>query len=471
MAGRSSDFRQSTPMRGPDGGGGFLRRRWDRLGLGGKLRLLIQAVLLIVLVAAQLWVMERFRLQILGAAEERAQTTADDVINGMNMLMVTGQISFPENRTLYIRKMAASEGVRELRIIRAKQVQDQFGPGLPQEQAQDELDRAAIALAKPLFRLDTHAADPTLRAVVPFVVSTDFRGTNCLQCHHVQVGSVNGAASITLGLSGDFAKIADIERTLWAGQIALQWILFVLIGWFTRRLIEPLQRLETAMSNLRGDELLQGRPEDLQVPVRSQDEIGRLTQAFNGMAQLLRREIAENRRTAEQLAFRAEHDPLTGLYNRRRFWEDLARGLAAADRHGTTVGLLLFDLDGFKRANDRHGHDAGDAILAGIAAETVAGLRRNETLYRIGGDEFTIIAVEVSLEGMEVLAQRVIEVGARTIFNFSGESVHITASIGIALYPRDARNARDLVSEADAAMYRAKKSGGNGWRICELQPV
>ena len=108
---------------------------WNSLGLGTRLNIFIQAVLIIVLSIANFWIMDHIRNEILDGAERRATVSADGVINGMNMLMVTGMISNPDNRRLFIRKMSASDHVKELRIIRAKQVQDQFGPGLPEEQA------------------------------------------------------------------------------------------------------------------------------------------------------------------------------------------------------------------------------------------------------------------------------------------------------------------------------------------------
>lgn len=444
------------------------QRYWDALGLRGKLRLSIQLVLLLVLVPAQFWLADCFRHEILTETEEKARITADGVLNGMNMLMIAGKISDPEYRKLYIRKMAASDGVRELRIIRAKQVQDQFGPGLPEEQAQDDLDRATIASAQPRFLLNPDPAKPTLRAVLPFVAGTDFRGTNCLQCHHVRAGSVNGAASVTLDLGADFERIARIERRLWFGQLILQLLLLVLVGWFTRRLIGPLQHLESVMSGLQsGDAFLRREPQELLVPVHSGDEIGRLAMAFNNMAQMLRKEISENKRVTGQLAFYAERDALTGLFNRLRFQDDLSRTLAAARRDNTTTGLLLFDLDGFKRVNDGYGHDSGDEILTRIASEIQLQVRGHETLYRIGGDEFTIIVANTSRDNVQTLAQRIVATVAAVKFQFENAQVRITASVGIAMCPEDASDARSLISMADMAMYRAKKDGGNGWRCPE----
>ena len=272
--------------------GGHMKNWWSKQGIQIKLQIIIQLVLIAVLIPTQLWIEQHFKEKILQAAESRAQVSADGVINGMNMLMIKGFIKDPESRALYIRKMGASEGVKELRIIRAKQVQDQFGPGLPQEQPLDDMDRRAISQAKEqILRIDDKNA-PELRVVVPFIVSTNFRGTNCLECHHVEVGTANGAASITIDLKGDYASLSKISELLWGGQAALQLILFVLIGRFTHTITRPLENLQTTMSALHKEEDLAryvGTMPPLQVS--GGDEIGQLSATFNRMVKTLQQHM------------------------------------------------------------------------------------------------------------------------------------------------------------------------------------
>jgi hypothetical protein len=214
---------------------GRIVRWWKSLSIATRLHVLIQGALLVILLSLQAGINVLVEKDVLAQAKARAFVSADGVINGMNMLMETGMISVPDNRALLIRKMGASENVRELRIIRAGQVQDQFGPGLPEEQARDEMDREAMRSATPQFRLLEGNNDHLMRAVVPFLVSTNFRGTNCLNCHHVKVGSVNGAASITVDLSEDFEFLGRIDKIMWSAQGGLQLLLFVVIGVMTRR--------------------------------------------------------------------------------------------------------------------------------------------------------------------------------------------------------------------------------------------
>jgi diguanylate cyclase (GGDEF)-like protein len=269
-----------------------MKRWWNSLGIQIKLQIIIQLVLIAVLIPTQLWVEQHFKENILQAAESRARVSADGVINGMNMLMIKGFIKDPESRALYIRKMGASEGVKELRIIRAEQVQKQFGPGLPQEQPVDDMDRRAIANAREeVLRIDDRNA-PELRVVVPFIVSTNFRGTNCLECHHVQPGTANGAASITLDLKGDYARLSRTSELLWGGQAALQLILFFLIGRFTHTITRPLENLQTTMSALQKEEDLAryvGKMPHLQFA--GGDEVGQLSATFNRMVKTLQQQM------------------------------------------------------------------------------------------------------------------------------------------------------------------------------------
>ncbi len=189
-----------------------MKNWWQSLSINTKLNIPIQMMLLVMLSVAHFWILDHFKTGILEGAERRATVSADGVINGMNMLMISGMIADPEYRRLFIKKMGASEHVKELRIIRAHQVQDQYGPGLPEEQVRDELDSQVITSKQAQFLLNEDHQAPTLRAVVPFIASSNFRGTNCLSCHQVASGSVNGAASITIDMSKDFEAIRHTRR-------------------------------------------------------------------------------------------------------------------------------------------------------------------------------------------------------------------------------------------------------------------
>ncbi|MBW8365326.1 MAG: EAL domain-containing protein [Rhizobium sp.] len=176
-------------------------------------------------------------------------------------------------------------------------------------------------------------------------------------------------------------------------------------------------------------------------------------------------DVTRERQTAEQLVYLAERDALTGLYNRHRFQQELARTMLDSDRHQTQCAVMFFDLDEFKTINDSYGHRAGDALLIRVASEISTLVRRNEVLARLGGDEFAILLPTAHGNEAEVLADRVVRAIAQIPFRFEGQNLRLTTSLGIAYYPGQAADADDLVARADIAMYQAKDAGKNTWRV------
>ncbi len=172
--------------------------------------------------------------------------------------------------------------------------------------------------------------------------------------------------------------------------------------------------------------------------------------------------------TNRKLRYFADHDPLTGLLNRRRLLEELERALFASQRARHRVALFILDLDHFKDINDAHGHKGGDTLLKHMADVVDGEIRRNEILARLGGDEFAILVPEASLPEVEVLAERVVRAVAGAEPALEELAQRQTCSVGVALYPDHAQSIEGLLACADAALYRAKKSGRDSWRIgCE----
>ena len=176
-------------------------------------------------------------------------------------------------------------------------------------------------------------------------------------------------------------------------------------------------------------------------------------------------DITRQKQLETELTQLAERDPLTNLYNRRRFHEELDRIIADASRRKAHAGLLAIDLDAFKPINDEFGHQAGDTVLTTLAAEVGSIVRRNEIFFRVGGDEFAILAPDTSEEEMIGLARRVGSTISGMRFTFNGRAARLTASLGIALYPNHALNGEEIIARADNAMYQAKLSGKNRWAV------
>ena len=183
---------------------------------------------------------------------------------------------------------------------------------------------------------------------------------------------------------------------------------------------------------------------------------------------LLYRQLEKYSRALESMAM---HDALTGLPNRRLLMDRLALAIAHASRNRQTMAVMFLDLDGFKQVNDTLGHDAGDALLRMVADRLVAAVRQEDTVARLGGDEFVIGLWELThAEGVVTLVSKVLQAVSQP-YSIQGRSVNITASVGVGLYPAHGEEGETLMKSADLALYEAKHSGKNNYRIAARTDV
>ncbi len=291
---------------------------------------------------------------------------------------------------------------------------------------------------------------------------------------------------VRLGMAFDAQRGLLLEQL--RGALAVVAVLLIiavaLTLLFTRRLVAPMQRLMRAARAVGAGRL------DVRVPVRSSDELGLLTHAFNHMTQRLAQsqaQVANYQRTLEDKvvqrtreleiatahAFKlAQHDILTGLPNRSLLNQRLKRIIAHAQRDGKHVACLFLDFDHFKRINDTLGHDAGDQLLKAIAQRLEGATRESDTVARLGGDEFVVVlpGLDPAQGSFEVLAviQRIRE-SLLAPFRVSDQTPTLTCSIGVAIHPLDAHDSVTLIKAADTAMYAVKDSGRNAWRFFEAE--
>lgn len=176
-------------------------------------------------------------------------------------------------------------------------------------------------------------------------------------------------------------------------------------------------------------------------------------------------DITEQKNVEQRLSHLAHHDSLTGLPNRTLFTDRLEHALAHASRNKHKVGLMFIDIDGFKGINDNHGHDVGDALLCAIADTLSELVRDADTVARVGGDEFVIILENLNrFEDMILVADKILK-RFSTPTMAAGIACDVGCSVGIATGPDDSSNADELVKMADTAMYLAKTSGKQQYRI------
>jgi len=174
-------------------------------------------------------------------------------------------------------------------------------------------------------------------------------------------------------------------------------------------------------------------------------------------------DITERKELEERLSRAALHDALTGLANRVMFQDRLHHALESARRRNWQVGVLYLDLDGFKEVNDTLGHAAGDALLQQVARRLEDCVRAEDTVARFGGDEFAVVLTAVrEAQDCERVARKLVHMLAQP-YGLQGEEAHLSASVGLALYPAHGADMDTLIMQADNAMYAAKRQGRNGY--------
>ena len=189
---------------------------------------------------------------------------------------------------------------------------------------------------------------------------------------------------------------------------------------------------------------------------------------LSGMTVGILSDITKRVESDETIRRMAMEDPLTGLPNRAKFQEELAKALNQSDRTGRNVGVMLLDLDRFKNVNDTLGHAAGDALLREVAKRICDCLRKTDLVARLGGDEFAVITTNAQdVDGVVRAGRRIIQALAMP-FLIEGMEVHTGTSIGVSIYPNDKGDQGQLLRNADLALYKAKEDGrGSCWLFDE----
>ena len=171
------------------------------------------------------------------------------------------------------------------------------------------------------------------------------------------------------------------------------------------------------------------------------------------------------RHQTHQLKHLALSDHLTGLANRAHFERVLEAEFARAVRQDEPFTLLLLDLDGFKAVNDGFGHPAGDETLKEISQRLLTQVRAGDVLARLGGDEFGIVMRDGPTEAAQALARRIVRAVSQPIRLSTGDEVGVGVSVGMAAYANDVMSVRKLVTQADQALYEAKKQNERRWKM------
>jgi diguanylate cyclase (GGDEF)-like protein/PAS domain S-box-containing protein len=182
-------------------------------------------------------------------------------------------------------------------------------------------------------------------------------------------------------------------------------------------------------------------------------------------------DITDRKVAQEQMEYQAYHDILTGLPNRLLFRDRIEIALAHAKRHRTNAAVMFLDLDQFKLVNDTLGHTVGDGLLQEVANRLVATIRADDTVARMGGDEFTVLLTDIKETGSSaIVAQKLLDAVSRPMV-IEGHEIYATTSIGVALFPDDGSDAETLLRRSDSAMYRAKEAGRNNFQFVPVTTI
>ncbi|WP_454752219.1 diguanylate cyclase domain-containing protein [Cupriavidus necator] len=229
------------------------------------------------------------------------------------------------------------------------------------------------------------------------------------------------------------------------------------------QIVEPLRNLMRVAHAVRSERDFAQR-----TPPASIEELNALSEDFNGLLDELQTWQNQLQHENRSLAHRANHDALTGLLNRAAFVEALERAVRHAAANDEYAAVLYLDSDDFKRINDHHGHAAGDAVLVAVAQRIRASLRAGDTVARIGGDEFAVLAAALRAPRDAIhIAEHILQAMAAPIALPDGSTVRASLSIGLAVFPVHAQGSQALLHAADAAMYGAKRRSGGIWQSAE----
>ncbi|MBD3789195.1 MAG: EAL domain-containing protein [Campylobacterales bacterium] len=236
--------------------------------------------------------------------------------------------------------------------------------------------------------------------------------------------------------------------------------LFVLmiLQWFVNyRLTIPLHQLMEQIKKLEGGDY------SLSEPLQTGDELEVISNNINQLAQTINKRESQLKASKKSLEFLSHHDALTALPNRRFFMLRLNQAIDNAERTKTKLAVLFMDIDQFKYLNDTLGHDIGDQLLQKVAKRLDQIMRSSDMLARIGGDEFNIFMEDIkTIKDIEATLTKILEIFNEP-FQCGDETISVTASIGIAIYPDDGKDSTTLIKNADMAMYAAKDEGHNSY--------
>jgi diguanylate cyclase (GGDEF)-like protein len=317
-------------------------------------------------------------------------------------------------------------------------------------------------------RSDTSLIEASAAAGESVVTRRDAEGELRFFAFRSAIMQANGPVLVTVAASIPLAVVREdsgrvLEQSL--SGIVLITLVLILIAWFgaERLVLRPIRALLAMSASVRSGDF--AARTGMQA---SREELSQLGSALDRMAEQLERRDARLNQALEELRTLAVTDALTGLYNRRYFWDALKREIIAARRKPTVFSVILIDLDHFKRVNDAWGHEAGDRVLQATADLLRTQIRGSDIAVRYGGEEFALLLPGTDGAVAEARADQLRRELEAFEIVYDGRPVRITLSAGVAECDASAGDETELMKRVDDALYAAKTAGRN--RVIRASP-
>jgi diguanylate cyclase len=270
---------------------------------------------------------------------------------------------------------------------------------------------------------------------------------------------------VILGLSQPLSDITrETTRLSWDTiQIILAFsgLALILSALVSRIVTGPLNAMVSAINRFSKEHVI------TTLPLARKDELGLLSRSFHDMQTEIMAHLSELNESRKALDHLARHDTLTGLPNRRMFFDRLEHAIANSRRSGKQLAVLFVDIDRFKEINDTLGHAAGDSVLINVATLLKSSVREVDTVARLGGDEFVILLDMIGEPQHAMAIAQKLHDRFQHAMQIGGHELLVHASMGVVIFPRDGKDAGELMQNADRAMYSAKNQGRNAFGFHE----
>lgn len=420
----------------------FLARTVRTLSIGQFVFLLSMAAmaLAVVVVLVMSTVVERRAVGDL--AQEEARQTSELIFQSLYAAMRKGWTK--DEIGDIVARLNESQPGTEIRVFRGTPVIAQYGdlPGEALLRDNDPLVAEAFRTAEPVLRTEEHH----IRYIYPVLVRDE-----CLSCHVANIGQVNGVVDISYPITDLKVSVGFVIKSVIIYFTLILTTLFLALYFKLRVFVaQPISDFVGVIDDIIAHTDLNRRIAQ-----------GTHLREVNSLSNHFNRLLGTIQEYQDKLEEFSQRDPLTKLYNRRKFEDFLRMEVARAHRHGHQFSLIMLDLDDFKGINDTYGHPVGDLALKELASILDRRMRRTDVVARLGGDEFAVLMPETTPDQARIAAENLCRALADTVIRLPVGAAHAHASFGLVSYPENGSTVEKLTIAMDVAMYKAKRLGKN----------